>query len=422
MSETYNAQIFLGRQPILGREQQLLAYTLFFRPLPILTGSPVTVDDPAPRPAAVAANAFAGLNVDETLGPYRWFINAAPSFLFSDTIETLPPARVVLEIRETAQPAPEVIERCRQLCALGFSLAVDDVLEFGEACRPLFELAEIIEVDVQNLDADQLAARVEKLKPFGKKLLAGEVASNEHAEQCKRLGFELFQGYYFARPAVIVGEKLEPSQISLLHLLGLVMRDAETNEIENAFKVEPVLTIDMLRLTNSVSNGLPTRVTSLRHAITLLGRSPLRRWLQLLICTSSRDGSKVDNPLLPLAATRGRLMELLIERQQPHNREFADQAFLVGVMSLMPVLLGAPMGEILGQLPIAQRVKQALLEREGLLGLLLRLVLSTEQTAPEAIGEALRGVPGISVRFLEDSLRQALFWANNIERENVDAA
>jgi EAL and modified HD-GYP domain-containing signal transduction protein len=421
MTENYSSSIFLGRQPILGREQQLLAYELLFRSGPLIAGDQATIDDPAQATATVIANTFTDLSANETLGEYRGFINVDQEFLFSDLIEALPPALIVLEILETVPPTPEVVARCRQLRDLGFSLALDDVIQVDDAYRPLFELAEIIKVDVLNVDADRLAALVAELKPFGKKLLAEKVESVEQVEECKRLGFDLFQGYYFAKPATLVGRKLEPSQVSLLRLLGLVMRDAETNEIEDAFKLEPGLTVNMLRLTNSVGSGLSTRVTSLRHAITLLGRRQLRLWLQLLIYTNPGKGSHSGNPLLSLAATRGRLMELLVKRLRPRDHEYHDQGFLVGIMSLMPALLEIPMKEILAQLPVAPRVNQALLDQDGPLGLLLQLVLATEQTDPQVIEDALEYVPGINLGFLDDCLRQAFSWANSLNREKADA-
>lgn len=419
MPDTQCSQIFLGRQPILGREQQLLAYELLFREGPIFTSNRADIIDPSQATATVIANAFTELSANETLGPYRGYINVDQEFLFNDLIEALPPKVVVLEILETVIPTPEVIARCRQLCEKGFSLAIDDVIEVDEAYRPLLEMAEIIKVDVLGLDAARLTELVRQLKPFGKKLLAEKVESAEQVNLCKALGFELFQGYYFAKPAIIVGKKLNPSQIALLRLLGLVMQDAETGEIENAFKVEPGLTVNLLRLTNSVGSGLTTRITSLRHAITILGRRQLQRWLQLLIYTNPKGG-RSDNPLLQLAATRGRMMELLAERVTPRNREFADQGFMVGIMSLMPALLGVAIEEILAQLPVAPRVQMALVDRTGLHGQLLQLVEATEQTDPAILEEALQRVPGIGLEFLEECLTQALFWANNLGREKAD--
>ncbi len=420
MPDTHSSQIFLGRQPILGREQQLLAYELLFREGPIFTSNRAEIIDPSQATATVIANAFTELSANETLGPYRGYINVDQEFLFNDLIEALPPKIVVLEILETVKPTPEVIARCRQLCEKGFSLAIDDVIEIDDSYRPLLELAEIIKVDVLGMDSERLTELVRQLKPFGKKLLAEKVESAEQVDLCKRLGFELFQGYYFAKPAIIVGKKLNPSQIALLRLLGLVLQDAETHEIENAFKVEPGLTVNMLRLTNSVGSGLTTRITSLRHAITILGRRQLQRWLQLLIYTNPKGGGQSDNPLLQLAATRGRLMELLSDRISPRNREFADQGFMVGIMSLMPALLGVPIEEILAQLPVSQRVQMALIDRTGQHGQLLQLAEATEQTDPAVLAEALQRVPGINLEFLEDSLTQALYWANNLGREKTD--
>ena len=419
MPDTQCSQIFLGRQPILGREQQLLAYELLFREGPIFTSNRAEIIDPSQATATVIANAFTELSANETLGPYRGYINVDQEFLFNDLIEALPPKVVVLEILETVRPTPDVIARCRQLCEKGFSLAIDDVVDVDEAYRPLLEMAEIIKVDVLGLDAARLTELVRQLKPFGKKLLAEKVESAEQVNLCKALGFELFQGYYFAKPAIIVGKKLNPSQIALLRLLGLVMQDAETSEIENAFKVEPGLTVNLLRLTNSVGSGLTTRITSLRHAITILGRRQLQRWLQLLIYTNPKGG-RSDNPLLQLAATRGRMMELLAERVTPRNREFADQGFMVGIMSLMPALLGVAIEEILAQLPVAPRVQMALVDRTGLHGQLLQVVEATEQTDPAILEEALQRVPGIGLEFLEECLTQALFWANNLGREKAD--
>ena len=326
----------------------------------------------------------------------------------------------MLEILQSVPTTPEVIARCRELRDKGFALAVESSGEMTQARRKLLELAEIIRIDVLALDAARLAALVQQLKPFSKKLLAEKVESAAQVDLCMSLGFDLFQGYYFTKPALIAGRQLNPSQVALLRLLDLVLQDAETSEIENAFKVEPGLTVNMLRLTNSVSNGLTTHITSLRHAITILGRRQLQRWLQLLIYTNPKGGAQGDNPLLPLAATRGRLIELLAERVMPRNREFADQGFMVGIMSLMPALLGVAMEEILTQLPVAQRVKLALVEQTGLHGQLLQLAAATEQTDQAVLEEARQRLPAISLQFLEESLQQAFFWSNNLGREHAD--
>jgi EAL and modified HD-GYP domain-containing signal transduction protein len=420
MTDSENHEVFIGRQPILGRDQQLLAYELLFRNGLIITGNRADILDATQATATVIANAFTEFSVSDALGPYRGFINVDHEFLFSDVVEVLPKQTVVLELLETITPTPEVIERCKQLCAQGFTLAIDDVIETSPAHLKLLELADIIKVDIKEISAEKLPALVAQLKPLGKKLLAEKVETSEEMARCQQLGFDLFQGYFFAKPTIIAGKKLNPSQLTLMRLLGLLMEDADTGKVEQAFKLEPGLTINMLRLTNSVGSGMAARITSLRHAITVLGRRQLQRWVQLLIYTNPQGGVQTVNPLLQLAATRGRLMELLAERLQPKNREFADHAFMVGIMSLMPALLGVEIIEILDQLPVVPRVKQALTAYGGQHGELLRLIEATEQTDPAATEEALRQLSGaylLNAQFISTCISQALAWANTLGTE-----
>ena len=414
-----NTLLYVGRQPILGREQQLLAFALVLQDGMIASeGTGENVDNPL-------AQAFAAPASEQPLGPYRAFIQVDRDFLLSEVIETLSPALVVLKLKAGLAPTDEVVERCRQLVAKGFVLAVHDNCDTnGEVDRAaaLIQLAEIVAIDVAAADAAALAARIGQLRSGNRKLLAQNVETARQLELCQSLGFDLFQGYFFARPALNLSQKLKPAQLSLMRLLALAMEDADTGEIENAFKHEPGLTLDLLRLTNSAANGLTTRITSLRHAIAVLGRRQLQRWLQLLIYANADSGKTAKDPhalspLLQLAATRGRLMELLADCVQAGNREFADQAFMVGILSLMPTLLGMAMAEILAQLPFAQRVGLALTERSGQLGQLLTLVEATEHADQDALAEAQRRLPAINARLLDSRLAQAMAWANNVGRE-----
>lgn len=413
MSNEVADQLFLGRQPILDREQRLFAYELLFRNG---TRNAAEVTDGVQATATVIVNAFAELGVEAALGSYRGFINVDEEFLFSDMLELLPRQSVVLEILETVPPSPAVVERCKALKAAGFTLALDDVIQLEPEFAELLALVEIVKVDIQPLSSTQLMQLVMKLKPLGKQLLAEKVDSREQMEQCLKLGFTLFQGYYFAKPTIIAGKKLDHSQLSLMKLMGLLLGDADTGEIEIALKPEPGLTVNLLRMTNSVGSGATKKITSLRHAITVLGRRQLQRWLQLLVFASgSQQGP--SNPLLLLAATRGRLMELLAKILHPNDDDLADQAFMVGIMSLMPVLVGQPIAKIVTPLGLANNVREALCEGRGLLGDMLRLAESSESGDLEQLAADLASLPGITPKSLNRAQTQALQWANSIGQE-----
>jgi c-di-GMP-related signal transduction protein len=416
VSETVENQLYLGRQPILDREQRLFAYELLFR-----NGSRnfAEVTDGVQATATVIVNAFAELGVEAALGSCRGFINVDEAFLFSDMLELLPRQSVVLEILETVPPTPAVIERCIALKAAGFTLALDDVIQIEPAYAELLALVEIVKVDIQPLSRVQLMQLVMKLKPMGKQLLAEKVDSREQMEQCLSLGFTLFQGYYFAKPTIIAGKKLDHSKLSLMKLMGLLLSDADTAKLEQALKPEPGLTMNLLRMTNSVGAGTTEKITSLRHAITVLGRRQLQRWLQLLVFSSGKEPG-ASNPLLMLAATRGRLMELLAGDLRPSDGAFADQAFMAGIMSLMPALVGLPISEIVAPLGLSGDVRDALCEGKGVLGDMLHLAESSENGEIEVLTSNLAKLSGLTPKQLNRAQTDALQWANNIGRESTD--
>jgi c-di-GMP-related signal transduction protein len=408
-----DGELYLGRQPILDRQQRLVAYELLFR---TGTANYADVTDGAMATATVIVNAFSELSVGDALGEHRGFINVDEEFLFSDLLELLPRESVILEILETVPPTETVIQRCRELRAKGFTLALDDVVQLTPEFKPLVDLADIIKVDLPPLPKEELARLVGRLKPLGKKLLAEKVDSREQMELCLELGFSLFQGYYFAKPTVIAGKKLSHSQVALLKLMSLIMGDADTVEIEAIFKTEPGLIMNLLRLTNSVGAGMLIRITSLRHAITILGRRQLQRWLQLLLYASGSPLGVTD-PLLQLAATRGRTMELLAGHLRQGNADFTDQAFMTGIMSLMPALIGLPITEIIAPLGIAAEVHAALCEGRGPLGDLLRLTELSEQGDPAEIAHHLESLPEIDPEALNRCVTRSLAWAGDIARE-----
>jgi EAL and modified HD-GYP domain-containing signal transduction protein len=415
MSDSASDQLFLGRQPILDRDQRLFAYELLFR-----NGSRnfADVTDGVQATATVIVNAFAELGVEAALGSCRGFINVDEEFLFSDMLELLPRQSVVLEILETVPPSPAVIERCIALKAAGFTLALDDVIQVEPKFAELLALVEIVKVDIQPLSRVQLMQLVMKLKPMGKQLLAEKVDSREQMEQCLKLGFTLFQGYYFAKPTIISGKKLDHSQLSLMKLMGLLLSDAETAKIEAALKPEPGLTINLLRMTNSVGAGTSEKITSLGHAITVLGRRQLQRWLQLLVFASGKQTGS-SNPLLMLAATRGRLMELLAADLRPGDGAFSDQAFMAGIMSLMPALVGLPIAEIVTPLGLASAVRDAVCEGSGTLGDMLHLAESSESGEIDQLTSNLARLPGLTPKLLNRAQTSALQWANSITQESA---
>jgi c-di-GMP-related signal transduction protein len=409
-------EIFIGRQPILDREQRLFAYELLFRSGGVKNEA--QVQDDLGATANVINHAFAELGIEKALGPYKGFVNCDESLLLSDMLEILPPDKIVLEVLETVAITPAIVARCQELKARGFTLALDDFVHYEDKWLPLLDLIDIVKVDVLSMGEPQLAEVTRALQRRPLTLLAEKVDSSEMAEICRKLGYSLFQGYYFAKPVIIAGRKLTHSQLSLMRLLGLVLDDAESDQIEGVLKTEPGLAVNLMRLTNSVATGVRTRITSLRHAIIVLGRKQLQRWLQLLLYTNP-SGGDVAGPLLQLAATRGRFLELLAAKTRPGKHDFEDQAFMTGIMSLMPTLMGMPLAEILKSVHLADSVQRALEAKDGQLGVMLQLAEALEQGDGETCHDLTERLPDANHLIVNGCLTEALAWASNIGRENA---
>jgi len=402
------SDIFLGRQPILDRDQRIVAYELLFR-----SGNTagVTVTDDMQATASVIQHAFSEMGVQTVLGSQLGYINVSADMLLSELVELLPRTQVVLELLETISVTEAVIERCRALKQQGFTLALDDFM-FDESYRPLLALVDIVKVDLLLHSQEELRSAVSRLKQWPVKLLAEKVDSAEQAAYCHSLGFDLFQGYYFARPAVLSAKRTDPTQLALTQLLGLVLRDADTQQIEQMFKQHPSLTYNLMRLVNSVASGVRNSIASVSQAIMVLGRRQLQRWLQLLLFTL-QAGAPYPSPLLLLAATRGKMMELLAEKQQ-RSADFCDEAFMAGILSLIDSLIDKPLAEIVGELGLSKRLTAALLQREGDMGRLLQLVESVEHPDLSRTLSLLVQNGALSLSDLTAAEIEAMSWANQV--------
>jgi EAL and modified HD-GYP domain-containing signal transduction protein len=367
---------FLARQPILNRGQRLVAYELLFRDAGARNAASVT--DDAEATATVIAHA-SELGMAQVVGDQMAFVNVDAVGLMSDFIRFLPHDKVILEILETVKATPELLDRVRELKQAGFKFALDDVIGQSDDVQKFQPLCDVIKVDIKDMQPGTLPALARVLKNPRQKLLAEKVETIEEFQECMELGFEYFQGYYFARPVILSGKKIAPSQLSVLHLLNLLNSEASNQEIERSVKHDALITLNLLRLVNTPAVGARYRINSVGHALMVLGRRQLRRWLQILLYVKNGGTQEFTSPLLQLATTRGKTMELMVEHLRPGQRVSADIGFTVGVMSLMDTLFSIHMRDVLESVNVLDEVRAALLHRGGDYGSMLSLIEHLEQ-------------------------------------------
>ena len=397
----------LRRQPVLDRQQALYGYELALQSA-----------DERTRAAALICSVYAELGIASALGKSRSFLRVDADLLLDDAIEALPAPAVVIELALTGDPDTRIIERCRTLRERGYALALADYAGLDERCAPLLSLVDVVAINVGPRDDAALQELAGPLARLPLKLLAKGVQTPTQMQRCREIGFALFQGNYYAQAELVSRRHLSASQTTLIALINLAASDAETLLIEEAIKHDPALSVKLLRIVNSVAYGFSRPIGSLRDAITVLGRRQLRRWLHLLLMTpAGADADASRSPLLQLAALRGRMMELLVERVSAgHGRQkLADQAFITGLMSMLPAALGLPMNEIFEQIALEREVRAALATRAGTLGKTLALLDAFDAEDGDTCDALLAAfaTPALTRTALNQCLVESLRWVND---------
>jgi EAL and modified HD-GYP domain-containing signal transduction protein len=404
-------EFFLARQPILDRNQNLIAYELLFRR--VGTRPDNAADDLRGTASIIAHTSELGLEC--VVGGAAGFFNVDYATVMSDIVSFLPCEKVVFEIPQTIKITAELIRRVSQMVAAGYKFALDDVITFSEYIMPLLPLIEFVKVDTSVMTRADLCTLTNRFKDATKLLVAEKVETIEQFRKCADLGFDYYQGHYFAKPVILSGKKLTSSQASILQLLTLIVRDADNSVLEQRIKKEASLFLSLLRLVNTPAMGISKSISSISEALLVLGRRQLRQWLQIQLYMGPQTDAGAGSPLLVLATTRGKFLELVARKLKPANKTIADTAFTVGTMSLLDTLFSQPMTIILEQIILGKEVREALLHRTGFYGDLLKLSEYIEK--PGDAGPLLAGLL-MELNLPSDSIYplqlEAFEWSNSL--------
>jgi len=361
----------------VDRDERINAYELLFR----APGEDrANIADAVDASATVILGALSGFGVEQVLGGHQGFINVDEKLLFDDSLELLPQESVVLELLESVRPTEDVVRRCEQLRSRNWKIALDDHI-YSPEFEPLYPMVDVVKIDLNLTPLETIGTTMEQLRRHPLRLLAEKVETRQQLQDCHDLGFDLFQGYYFARPSTMKRRRIGEGGGNLLNLLRLLMADADIREIEAAVKGSPGLTYNLLMLVNSVAYGLRFRIATVRQAITMLGRQQMRRWVQLALFGAAPGGTGLDDPLLDSAAVRATFMEQLAGRHPTLSGvpDAPEEAYMIGILSLLDRLYEVSMKDLVWSLRLSENASAALLRREGPFGELLSFVEKMER-------------------------------------------
>ena len=380
--------VLLARQPILDGRERIQGYELLFR---TPAGGSVGEVDPDRATAQLLTAVSGDLDLDELTGGRPAWINVTRSFLLAHDPLPLDPGHFVFELLEDQLLDALLLERLQRLRGEGHVLALDDFAPDGAAHEgdgaALLALATYVKLDVRALGAG-FAAVSAPLLARGLVVLAEKVETRAEHEQCAAAGATLFQGYFFERPHHVAGRPVPTGPVGRLQTALALQREHDRDVIAQTISSDPGLSVRLLRYANSAAVGARRPVASVREALILLGARPVRQWA-LMVLLSELGASRPA--LVAVALVRARLCELIARQDGAGD---PDAFFAVGLLSIVDALLDQPLARVLATLPLADSVRDALLEHAGAMGEALALAVSVQH-----------GGGG------QDGLRDAVAWS-----------
>ena len=362
--------VFVGRKPICKEKAEVFGYELLCRQNDLAEAAFKDQDQAA---AADLVKSLIDTGLDKLAGQDQAFLKITRDFLLSDFCSSLPKERVVLQIPGDTTVDRPVVDSIAKLSNNGYAIALDNFVD-ADQIRSIAEFTDIAKIDIQQRDYEATVRQFISLRQFNVKLLADNVDTRDEYEFCRKLGFDYYQGFFFCKPDVATHKKIPFNRLSTLHLLAKLQDpDISPRDLERAVAQNLAITHKLLRYLNSPALSFPRKIESIRHAAMLVGTQLLSHWASLAMLESIEDKPR---ELMVTAMVRANMCQQLGVALRQKN---VDQFFTVGLLSVMDALLDRPMREALLVLPLADNVKHALLEHEGLMGAALDCIKAYER-------------------------------------------
>ncbi len=363
---------FLARQPIFNRDLTVYGYELLFRQG---TENFFHETDGDRATASLISDAVHLHSLEKLAGGRRLFINFTRNALLNDLYLMLPSATTVVEVLESLELDEDLLAACLRVKKYGCLLALDDYV-LDAQFDPLLSSLDILKVEFPALSQEQHSQVLESSRHYGFHLLAEKVETPEQYQLAKDLGNHYFQGYFFCKPQMLRARRLPQSQLQCMRLLQLISEsELDVDRAEELIRNDVALSYNLLRYLNSPVFGQQSEVTTVRRAITVLGREPLRKWISIV----ALQGLSQEKPpeLTTTSLIRARFSELLGRRVLPS--ELAAECFLVGMFSLLDAMLDQSMPEITKDLSLSDAARTALQGLESPLKRIVDLSIAMER-------------------------------------------
>ena len=402
---------YVARQPILNAKQHTLGYELLFRDGEN-NAFPAHIESNRATYRLIVEN-FLSVGMNPAIAKSRCFINFPYKSLIRRLPLTLPRDQIVVEVLETCAPSDELLDVIKDLYKRGYIVALDDFV-YSHEWERFLPYVHIVKLDIMALGLEEACEFVRKRIAEGSKrrFLAERVETEHEFNVTRSAGFTFFQGYFFSKPQIIKQRYVSPEQIIALELFREVCKpDVDFERIECIMSQDVALSYKLLRFVNTMSDRLSMPISSFRQALVYLGQDRLKTFVSLAV--ASFVSSKKPKELYNLSLQRAQFCQLMASHHSLY--EYREQAFLIGLFSVLDALLDISIEELVEQLPLSDAVKIALQRREGPIGELLALEECFEQADWQGV-EAHCDALGLELGVVSDELSAALRWSQDVNR------
>jgi len=404
---------FIGRQPILDPDGRIVAHDLLFRDAH--TSEAAVFTDEFRATARVLVAAFTGFGGETLLGNLPGFVNADSKLDIARHVDALPSLSLVFDIPPAATVDAEIVEKIEALRRHGFRICLDD-FGYRDSRAELLPYASFAKVDVSRNRPLTLRKIARDLDEQNVGKIAVHVETQEAHRLALRQGWDLVQGYYFARPETLARERVPIHRTALLEMIAAIDDETPVAEVGDRLRTVPHLIMNLLSMANLMRDAPAQRIDSLEQALVMVGRSQLLSWLHLLLLASD-DEQGCAHPLCRMAAVRGKTMEALarirLQKRIGTQELEPSRAALTGMLSLTPALFGMTPKAISQKLGLDYSIESALMRREGTLGKLLTLRERLEEHDLDGVATMLDEL-GLTPAELQHSEVEAAAWANGL--------
>jgi c-di-GMP phosphodiesterase len=330
---------------------------------------------------ALVQGVTAGL-LDGLAGGGRLVVDVTPRAL-EDVGGLLPAPVVTVAIGHDVLPTADLIGQLVAFRARGGQVMLRGFVPHDPRSE-LLAHADLVGVE---LSGDAHLGRLPTRGHAGGLPLLGEgIDSREAFDVAREIGCAYFRGGVFVGTAVLEGTDPPGFRPVHLALLEAVSRpELDFADLERVTKQDIALTHAFLRYVNAAHFGWRRSIESLAHAFVLLGETAVRSWATLVVLADV--AADTPQQLAVTAAVRARFCELLGAQARVGAQPI--DLFTLGMFSLIDALVRRPMREALGELPLSEEVRTALLGGDNALRRVLDAVVAYEAGEWDALGEAL---------------------------------